>query len=142
MFSFVYILFLVYFGIVLGTLMKFKENNIRLGASSYFVIPLIPFVLLGFHMRVIIQYLKHGESVSLRILLFPIFNYPMLVGVFIEMLLERKAQQIVLQEKMSKKKRRKSKKVSYIHVINRGRVGVDWDDAISLLKSKMFHTGA
>ncbi|SEO11634.1 hypothetical protein [Paenibacillus sp. OK076] len=142
MFSFVYIILLMYLGVVLGTLMKFNENGVRFSISAYLVIPFLPLVLLVLHLVILGGYLKNKKLVSLQVFFFPVINYPVMLGEFIEMLLERKAQKMVIQEMISKKKSRKNHKVSYIHVSN-SRQGVDWEDALSLLKSKMeFHYGA
>ncbi|AQZ45577.1 hypothetical protein [Paenibacillus larvae] len=138
MLVFAYISFLIYGGLVLGTYLKFMENGVRIARRSFLPVLLLPFIIICLHTISVIRYMREERTFVLRLVVFPITNFPLIVGLFIELLLEKQAQ-VVASKKSINKTHRASKKNRSINKA-RGTVGFDFNvikDAAFLYNKKL-----
>jgi cytochrome c biogenesis factor len=133
-----FVVTLSYVGIVLGTYLKFNDNGLRFAGRSYWILLFLPFILSFIHIFVLFRFVRENKRLPIKLLFLPITKLPILIGVFIELILEKQAQIVASRSKVIRKTRRASKKISSI---NRAKEEVDFDfgiikDAASLFKSK------
>lgn len=134
-----YVVFLIYVGIVLGTYFKFHDNGLHFAGRSYIFLIFLPFILVLIHIAVIFRFVREERKLSLLLLLFPVIKLPIIIGVFIELLLEKQAQAVANRSRAISKTRRISKKILSINN-TRGEVEFDFGiirDAASLFKNKL-----
>lgn len=139
MWGYGYIFVLIYVGLVLGTCLKFKENGVRVDRKSYYMFAFLPIITLYLHGILIAKYIKEKRRISLDTLFFPVTHFPLIIGVFIEILLEKQAQKVANKSRAIDKTRRPNKKVQSINTARKS-VGFDLriiKDAVSLYKNKL-----
>lgn len=139
MLMFVHIALLIYMGLVAGIHLKFMENGLRITGRSFLLVSMLPFIIIGFHAAVIAKYAKEQHVIRFKQLVFPALKFPLIVGVFIELLLEKQAQAVAAKSRSIDKTKRANKK---IRNINSARKTVEFDfkiikDATSLYKKKL-----
>jgi hypothetical protein len=136
---FVHIALLVYVGLVVGIYLKFLDSGVKVRRRSLFFVSALPFIIAYLHGGVMIKCIKERRSVRLKQVFFPALEFPLLIGVFIELFLEKQAQAVAARSRSIDKTRRANKK---IRSINSARKSVEFDfniirDATNLYKKKL-----
>lgn len=139
MLMFVHIALMIYIGLVAGIHLKFTENGLRVTKHSFILVSMLPFIIIGLHGAALVKFAIERRAVRFRQLFFPALKFPLIVGVFIELLLEKQAQAVAAKSRTLDKTKRVNKKIRNINSVRRT-VEFDFEiikDATSLYKKKL-----
>ncbi|MEN7436330.1 hypothetical protein AAGV27_14360 [Bacillus velezensis] len=108
----VFIIVIVYVALVKGTHEKFRQNKLQIKISKALIFPAVIFFL---HLKALMRYAKTRNKKMIKVILKRMLNYPLFLGEFIEVLLEKEAHNLSLQHKsktISNKNLKRAKKQS------------------------------
>ncbi|MGG3920701.1 hypothetical protein ABEV41_01905 [Geobacillus thermodenitrificans] len=97
-----------YFAIVVGTYEKLNKNGIYLKGKAKLLFPLVPLVIFVFHLAWSVKCLTTDPKSSIRILKLVLFDYPIVIGMLIELILEKTAFELSKDERIVNIKKKKS----------------------------------
>ncbi|WEG14166.1 hypothetical protein PU629_07315 [Pullulanibacillus sp. KACC 23026] len=108
LFGLIYLVIVLYASLAYGTYLKFKKNGINPVGHTKITVFFFPALLFCIHLFIAITFLFKKPTYSLFIMKKILFNYPELIGVFIEVILEKKATEFAqehLHEKLTTNKK-------------------------------------
>lgn len=133
----IYILtmFLVlYTGIVWASYLKFKYNGISLDMKYKLLLFILPVFILFMHSKLAIRIFKEDKKRSRKIFLIAFTKYPILVGNFIEVILESMAECDVYGDSRLLKKRKTKNKVSSRVMGTIGSMMINFEEIVNIFK--------
>jgi hypothetical protein len=102
------LLVVFYLGLVSGSRKKLHNNGIYLNGKAKRLFPLVPLVIIGFHVLWAFKHLFKNPRFSLHLLKLAFLKYPLVLGLFIELALEEVAFNLSQDKTIVKVKRKKS----------------------------------
>lgn len=108
LFGILYLVVVLYFSLAYGTYLKFRKNQLIPNGKTKFYIWLLPLILFFVHLTWAISNLKKDYRFSIYILKRLFLTYPEVVGIMIEITLEKLAYNFSIEhseEKLVKKRR-------------------------------------
>lgn len=88
----VFVFFMIYSAIVRATYLKFKNNGITFNFIYKLLITLLPLVFFFIYVRVAIKFFPQNKKKFLQIFTIGFLKYPVILGSFIEIILESAAE--------------------------------------------------
>lgn len=85
----------VYLSLVIGTVKKFETNGIDFSFFAKILSFLLPGAILIFHLKMAVDNLRNDKHISLELIKMGTLNYPVAVGVLVEVALEQFAHRTV-----------------------------------------------
>lgn len=100
----------LYIGLVSGSYKKLNKNGIYLKGKAKFLFPIVPLAIIGFHLGWSLKNLIKNPKFSLHVLELGFLKYPVVLGLLIELILEKVAFELSSNKKIVRIQKRKSLK--------------------------------
>src|SRR5699024_9055040 len=102
------VLVVIYISLVIGSYKKLNQNGIYLKGKAKLVFPLVPLVIVVFHLIWSLKSVFKNPRLSFQIIKLITLKYPLVLGLMIELMLEKIALELSEQDNIIRLRKRKS----------------------------------